>query len=241
MTQLPLSLGHRPALADEDFLVAPGNAEAHAWLARWPDWPGPGLVLFGPQGCGKSHLLAAFAARRGTAVVSAASLDTATVPELLGGRMVVVIDDLNSLRDEAALFHLYNLVREAGRHLLLASREPPARLPIRLPDLRSRLNALPAVGIGAPDDALLAAVMVKLFADRQVAVGEEVVAYLLGRIERSFAAVGEAVDALDRAALAGKRAITVPLARTITVPLARAVMEEGATRRADSASPSATE
>ena len=218
MTQFTLNLGHRLALGREDFLVAPCNAEAVAWLDCWPAWPSHGIVLHGPAGCGKTHLLAAFAAahdEHGTTVVNAAELNSAMVPSLVEDKRLVLVDNLDGLTDETALFHLHNLVRETGHFMVLAARRPPAHLPLRLPDLASRLRALPAAGIGAPDDSVLAAVIVKLFADRQLKVGEDVIAFLIGRIERSFAAAGEAVATLDQASLAGRRAVTVPLSRSV--------------------------
>ncbi len=216
--QLAFDLGHRPALGRDDFLVAPCNAEAVAWLDRWPAWPSHGLVLYGPPGCGKSHLLAAFAAAHaaeGATRLDAAGLTVAMVPALVEGGRLLLVDDLDRLVDETALFHLHNLAREAGRFLVLAAARPPAHLPIALPDLASRLRALPAIGIGAPDDAVLAAVIVKQFADRQLAVGEGVVAYLVGHLERSFAAARAAVEALDHASLAGHRRVTARLAREV--------------------------
>ncbi|MDA8231510.1 MAG: DnaA/Hda family protein [Magnetospirillum sp.] len=216
--QFALDLGHSPAFGRDDFLVAPCNAEAVAWLERWPAWPAHGLILYGPPGSGKSHLLAAFAAAHadaGAVVVAAADLDDASIPGLVDGQRIVLVDDIDRLRAESALFHLHNLTRETGRFLVLAASRPPSHLPVRLPDLASRLNALPAVGIGAPDDAVLAAVMVKQFADRQLKVGEEVIAFLVGRMERSFAAARLLVEAIDRTSLTEKRAITVPLARMV--------------------------
>jgi len=216
MAQFAFDLGFAPAFGRDDFLTAPCNAEAVAWLERWPDWPSPGLALVGPAGSGKSHLLAAFAAAHpGARVMAAAELGVAAVPGLVEAHPVLLLDDIEALADEAALFHLYNLGREAGRFLVLAGTAPPARLNLRLPDLSSRLNTLPVVAIGAPDDALLAAVIVKQFADRQLKVGAEVVTYLLGRIERSFAAARAVVEALDRASLAERRPVTVPLARAV--------------------------
>lgn len=217
-TQLALDLGHRPALGRDDFLVAPCNAEAVAWLERWPDWPAHALAVFGPPASGKSHLLAAFASHHGLGqVVSVAGGDLTvdSVPKLVVHASVVMVDDLDRLADETALFHLWNLTKETGRWLLLAGRNAPARLRVRLPDLASRLAATPAVGIGAPDDSLLAAILVKQFADRQLRVGEDVVTYVLGRMERSFAAARQVVEALDSASLARRRAITVPLARAV--------------------------
>ena len=214
--QLPLDLGHHPALSEGDFLVAPCNAEAHSWLELWPHWPGSASVVFGPPQCGKTHLAHLFAARSGAVTIAASALSVADPPRLLDLAPVVVVEDCDrGGLDEAALFHLINLAKENGAHLLLTSREAPPRWRVALADLRSRLNAMPALAIKPPDDSVLAAVLVKLFADRQVRITEEVVTYLLGRMERSFAAAAGLVARLDRAALAGRRAVTVPLARSV--------------------------
>ncbi|NFV81941.1 HdaA/DnaA family protein [Magnetospirillum aberrantis] len=222
--QLALDLGHRPALGRDDFLVAPCNAEAVAWLERWPDWPAHALAVYGPPGSGKSHLLAAFSShhRLGQVVTTTGeALTVDAVPKLVVHASVVMVDDLDRLADETALFHLWNLTKETGRWLVLAGRSAPARLRVRLPDLASRLAATPAVGIGAPDDALLAAILVKQFADRQLRVGEDVVGYVLGRMERSFAAARAVVEAMDAASLARRRAISVSLARSVLEKMER--------------------
>jgi chromosomal replication initiation ATPase DnaA len=159
-------------------------------------------------------LAAVFAARSGGVVIAAAGL-TAEDPPALCTHPSVVVEDADRGVDEAALFHLHNLLRETGRHLLLTGREPPARWGLRLPDLRSRLTVLPLAAIGAPDDDLLQAVLVKLFADRQLRVGHDLLAYLLPRMERSFAAARDLVARLDAAGLAGQRPVSVPLAREV--------------------------
>jgi len=212
MTQLPLDLGHRPALGRADFLVAPSNAAAVAWLDRWPDWPAPALALSGPPGSGKSHLARVFAARAGASIIDPALLVTERVPALIAGAAAAVVDEAERAA-EAPLLHLYNLLAERRGHLLIVSRAAPARWAIALADLRSRLVAAPSVAVVAPDEALIGALLVKLFADRQLAVGEEVLAYLARHLERSFIAAQRAVAALDAAALAEHRRITVPLAR----------------------------
>jgi chromosomal replication initiation ATPase DnaA len=214
MPQLPLDLGFRPALGRADFLIAPCNTAAIAWIDRWPGWPGAALAQWGPAGSGKTHLLEVWRARSNAVVILPHALTSAAVPQLLGPARAVAIDDAQSA-DEEALLHLYNILAERRGHLLLAAREPPARWAIRLADLRSRLLAAPAVAVEAPDDALLGAVMVKLFADRQLRISEDLIAYLLPRIERSFAAAREIVATLDEAALASQRAVTVRLARDI--------------------------
>ena len=212
--------GVRPALGREDFLVAPCNEAAVAWLDRWPDWPGPALVIHGPSGSGKSHLAEVWRRRSGAEVVDAASLAHAAPG---GGQAAaaLVLDGLGGLGglggpiDERALLHTYNSVAERGGHLLLTALAPPARWPLALPDLVSRLRVAPSVALGLPDDALLAALMLKLFADRQIAVAPEVPAYVVPRIERTFEAAASLVERLDRAALAEGRPVTVPLVRAV--------------------------
>ena len=189
MSQIALPLAYKAADGERDFFVSDANAHAVAYLDRWPHWPRPVALLVGPEGSGKSHLARIFARQAGAEVV----------------------DDLGGATDDEGLFHAWN--RAGERPLLLVSRTPPAAWPIRLPDLRSRLAATPQVAIEAPDDALLAAVMAKQFRDRGLKVGPDVVAYVLARMERSFAKVAEVVDRLDGAALAAGRAVTVPLAR----------------------------
>jgi len=218
MTQFILDLGHRPALGEADFLVAPSNERAIQWLDRWPQWPAAALTIFGPAGCGKTHLTRVFAARTGAPLIAASTLTTAAIPSLLGRARAAVVDDADAAAGEAVL-HLYNALAERGGHLLVTAKRPAAQWPRVLPDLRSRLAAAAAVEVEAPDDALLAALLVKLFADRQLAVGEDVVLFLLRQMERSFAAARQLVADLDAAALAEQRSITIPLARAV---LARA-------------------
>ncbi|WP_371821790.1 HdaA/DnaA family protein [Skermanella sp. TT6] len=217
--QLPLDLGHRPAMGADDFLVAPSNEAAVAWLDLWPNWPAPALVIFGPAGCGKTHLAQVWRARTQAPRVEPGDLRIESLPRLLDEAAAVVIDNADrgtgDARTERALFHLYNLARETGGHLLLTSESAPAHWGIKLPDLRSRLMAAPAVAVGAPDDALLAAILVKLFADRQLRVGGDVIRFLVTHMERSFDAARRLVADLDAAALAARRRITVPLARRV--------------------------
>lgn len=236
--QLPLDLGLEPAWAREDFLATPGNAAAVAWIDRPLPWPVPALVLHGPPGCGKSHLLAIWCRHHAAYAVRPEELQPERVPDLLtaavataatasaGGTMGridsiggVAVDDSEELvaapESARALLHLYNLLVEARRPLLLSGCSPPARWNFVLPDLRSRLLAVPAVALSEPDDTLLAAMLVKLFADRQLRPEPDVIAYLVRRIERSGAAARDVVAALDRAALAAQRPVTIPLVRAL--------------------------
>jgi len=212
--QLPLALPHRPALGRADFVLGANNRDAVAWLDLWPDWPRPGLAIHGPRGAGKTRLTQVWAARSGAVSVTPEAIPQA-LPAGAGDRPAVVLDCAAPVADERGMLHLYNRLAEAGGWLLLAAPEPPARWRIALPDLRSRLTALPSVGLGPPDDALMAAVITKQFADRQIAVGADVIVFLVRRLERSLGAAGDVVAALDRASLAEARPITVPLAREV--------------------------
>ena len=213
-SQLIFDLSRPPAYSAADFLPAPCNEAAMGWIERWPDWPAFALALSGPAASGKSHLAHIFAEKSGSVVAPADVLTPDNIPDIADGRGVVV-EDADRGVDETALFHLYNLQKEQGKPLLLTGREPPNRWRVKLPDLRSRLATLPVAEIGSPDDMLLEALLVKLFSDRQLRIGPDVVTYVLPRIDRSFAAVRELVDKLDKAALEGGRAVTVPLVRTV--------------------------
>ena len=209
--QLALALPHAESFARDDFLVGTSNKDALALIERWPDWPDRVLALTGPEGAGKSHLAAIWAEIAGARRVSARALgETDLLQELATGALV--IEDAAAPLDERALFHLLNLVREEEAFLLITARTKPASWTVALPDLASRLRAVPVVALSAPDDGLLRAVMVKLFADRQLAVDEALVGYLAARIERSFAGARAAVEELDREALRQKRPVTRALA-----------------------------
>ena len=208
--QLALALDHSESFAREDFLSGPSNAAALALIDRWPDWPDRAMLLVGPEGAGKSHLAAIWAQASGARLVAARALESVNLPAMLVTGALVVEDLASGRFDERALFHLLNLVREEGASLLITARLLPAVIELR--DLASRLSALPIVQLAAPDDALLRAVFVKLFADRQLAVEESLVAYLMTRIERSFAAARAAVERIDREALRQQRPATRALA-----------------------------
>jgi chromosomal replication initiation ATPase DnaA len=221
--QLAFDFPHRPAFGADDFLVAPSNETAIAWLDRWPDWPGPALILYGPPGCGKTHLAHVWQARSRALDLSPDGLTIETLPDRLGNAVEILVDGAAAMA-ERPLLHLVNLTAERGGHLLLTASEPPSRWPSALPDLRSRLLAMPVVAVQPPDDALIGAVLLKLFADRQLVVAEDVIGFLLRHMERSFAAARRLVAGLDRAGLVAHRPITVPLARDV---LAHDAQEEG--------------
>lgn len=209
--QLALALPHSESFARDDFLIGASNQAALAMIERWPDWPDRALALVGPEGAGKSHLAAIWAEIAGARRISARVLgETDLLGELATGALVV--EDASARLDERALFHLLNLMREQESFVLITARTPPASWNIALPDLASRLRAIPAMESNAPDDALLRALMVKLFADRQLDVDETLVGYLATRIERSFSGARAAVEELDREALRQKRPVTRALA-----------------------------
>ncbi len=210
--QLALALDHTESLTRDDFLVGPSNDAALAMIERWPDWPNRAIALAGPAGSGKSHLASIWAAQSGARFLSARALPETHLPSALATGALVVEDIADDGLDERAMFHLLNLARQDDGWLLLTARTPPTQWTVALPDLASRLRAIPAVVLTPPDDALLRAVTVKLFADRQLAVDESLVGYLLTRIERSFAAARAVVALLDEEALRRKRPVNRALA-----------------------------
>ncbi len=218
--QLPLDLGHGTGYSRDELVVSATNREAAALVDRWPDWPSPVIVLAGPAGSGKTHLASIWHARTNAVAVDAQRIGDAITR--LGERPALIDDVDKTAIDEAGLFHLINEMRGAGSTLLLTARRFPAAWGVKLPDLASRLKAAATVEIHEPDDLLLAGVITKLFADRQVEVEPHVVQYLVRRIERSLATAMRIVERLDRIALERKTPITRSLAAEIV-----SAMDEG--------------
>ncbi|MBI4365473.1 MAG: chromosomal replication initiator DnaA [Deltaproteobacteria bacterium] len=210
--QLVLALDHAVSFAREDFLAGPSNATALTLVERWPDWPARIMALVGPEGSGKSHLAAIWAEAAGARVLAAKLLEQTDLPAALATGALVVEDLEPAGLDERALFHLINLAREERAFVLLTARASPAGFPVTVRDLASRLRAVPSVALTAPDDILLRSLIVKLAADRQLAVDEALVNYLATRIERSFAAAHAALVRLDEEAMRQHRPVTRALA-----------------------------
>ena len=221
-SQIPLDLPHRVAFDREDFLVAEANGAAVALVDQWPDWPTPAAMLVGPVGAGKSHLGAVWKSASKAASLTAGELDEARVPALCAAK-AVLLEDVDQLppEQEKALFHLINLAKEEGAYLLMTSKVSPANLVIKLPDLASRLRAVVTAELGTPDDELLRAVLEKLFQDRQLLAPEQALSYLATHMDRSIETARNVVAAVDKAALAGKRRITVPLVAEVLKIISR--------------------
>jgi chromosomal replication initiation ATPase DnaA len=215
--QLSFDLPVRAALGREDFFVSPANAEAVTMIEGWQDWPSHKLVLTGPAGAGKTHLAHVWAGLSGAEIIAARDLPGRDIASLAQGR--VVVEDAGRIAGdsaaETALFHLHNQVLAEGHALLVTARTPPHLWGVTLPDLASRLQGTLHSTLGAPDDALLSAVLMKLFTDRQLMPSPDVIPYLARRIERSFRAAEAVVTDLDATALAQRRPITRQLAAQV--------------------------
>ncbi len=210
--QLAFALPHAESLTRDNFLEGPANAAALALVDAWPEWPNRTMLLVGPEGSGKSHLAAIWAEQAGARSTSAHALTAANVPAELATGALVVEDLRAAAFDERALFHLLNLAREDEASILVTARLPPSAIEIELRDLRSRLRAVPIVSLLPPDDHLFRALIVKFCADRQLAVDEQVVGYLVTRLERSYATARQAIELLDREGLRLGRPVTRALA-----------------------------
>ncbi len=228
--QLALPFTETSEYSEADFLDHPGNAEARAWLARPADWPGGRLCLWGASGVGKSHLLHLWARQSGALIAHGQTLAAPAAPP----QGAIALDDAD-LAPEDPLLHLLNSAREAGLSLLMAGRAAPARWPVSLPDLASRLAATAAVSVGPPADALREVLFARLLSARQLVLAPPLIAWLLTRLPRHPAALAEAAARLDRAGLAAGRPLSRQLAASALAPLLMAEPDE-----APPASPSGT-
>lgn len=211
--QLVLDLAHRSALGLEDFLVSASNQNAIDLIDGQMSWPNGAALVVGPKGAGKSHLANVWRTKTKAIVLQAATANEAEVLSAAGSGAVVIEDLDDGASDESALFHLLNIARQGKALALFTSCCAPGDLEIALPDLRSRVKALPTATIAPPDEALLQSVLVKLFTDRQLSVEPGVISYLMLRMERSMAAANRIVAEIDRLGLAMQRKVTKQLAQ----------------------------
>lgn len=215
--QLILDLAHRPALGAEDYLVSTSNQAAADMMDRWPGWPHAAVMVVAPTGAGKTHLANVWRLRSGAASLDARTLSEADIAK---ASRALLVEDLHAgIGDERVLFHLLNLVRERKLSMLLTSRTPPGALSVALPDLRSRLRAVPIVTIAPHDATLLKAVLIKQFADRQLVVEPHVINHIALHMEQSMEAAALVVAEIDRAAMATHRKATRALASEVLARL----------------------
>jgi chromosomal replication initiation ATPase DnaA len=206
--QLRLGLRAPQRLRRESFLVSDCNAEAAGRLDAWPAWTAPVLALVGPAGSGKSHLAHAWAARARARVIGLEDLELA-----VDGPLVIEGADRRQAREP--LFHLLNRTTDTAHAVLFTARARPADWACALPDLRSRLNALPVVELGHPDDGVLRSALLRLFDERVLTPSPELVTYLVARMERSVPAAVALVDRLEAAHVEQRRPLNRALAREL--------------------------
>ncbi len=215
MKQLILPLELPPTFKDENFIVSRSNEEAYLWVMRWPNWPNHCLALYGEAGCGKTHLSHIWKIHTNARYLKAQDFNIISLETLFERPPLFILDEAHLIEKEEKLFHFYNHLVASKGGLLLLSRTPPAHWEKNLPDLRSRLHAIPALKIHTPDEALLFQVIQKLFNDFQLHIDEAVIGFLLKYMERSFEAARVWVETLNVYALTQNRRVTIPMVREV--------------------------
>ena len=211
--QLVMPFGSSPSYHAADYIRGEANSAALDWIERWPDWPYSIIYLHGPSGSGKTHLAHLFSARSGASFIDPSRIGATPADQILTANHAWVLDSLDDVTDEAALAQLINHARARGDYLLITGQQSADARQFRLPDLSSRLRALPSTAIDAPDDALLTGVLAKSFADLQLRIAPDVLAYATLQLERSFTAIQQFAATMDHLSLTRGRAITIPLVR----------------------------
>lgn len=215
-------------------MISSCNQNAYKVVEMWPEWPSFAMLIFGPHGCGKTHLAHIFAENvclhstktYSVQTIQASNIKTKSVARIHRENKCLIVEDVSSKVDEEALFHLYNLYQNEGGYILFTADEPFSRIPFKLPDLASRLNAVPSIPILSPDDRMLEALVIKLFSDRQVGISAEVLNYIVQNTERSFSYVEKLVEEADRLSLCYKRAVSIPIIKQAIYTLSHNTQQE---------------
>jgi len=220
-SQIVFNFPPHPYFGREDFMVSACNAQAFEMIDAWPEWPYFALCLYGPSGCGKTHLSRIFSDQVSVLThypykipcLQAQDLTLEAGYQAFAQNKCLIIENLSAKINQEAMFHIYNMYRDEGGSILFTSQQAPARLKLTLPDLQSRLNIVPAIEIKEPDDEMLSALIVKLFADRQLNISPEIISYMLKNMPRSFSFGNRLVAEIDRISLARKRAISLSIVK----------------------------
>ena len=210
--QLILNLRMLPSMHRNDYFVSKTNKEVVEWIDIWPNWPHYGLIIFGPQRSGKSHLASVLKTLSAGKIVYANNITKNNV-EALFEKQCIIVENLESLVSEDAMFHLFNMCRENNNKIMITSSLAPKDLKLKLLDLKSRILSLPSIGLKFPDDLLLEQIFLKQFLDKGVMVEKEVISFLLKRVDRSFDSVYNLVSKIDFASLEKSRKITIPFVK----------------------------
>lgn len=215
LKQLSLDLKSQIYMGRDDYMVSSCNKEAYEMINTWPNWMGQGLVIYGPKGCGKTHLANVFVEKINSnskkigqiSIVNASKINMKTLNRISNENRNIVIDNFSAKSNLEAIFHLFNIYNTEGRYMLFTSEIAPSRMQLPLKDLQSRLNMLPSIEIKEPDDLMLQALIVKLFNDKQIIISPEILNYILMNAQRSFAYIEELVDEIDKVSLAYQSAV----------------------------------
>lgn len=215
MPQDAFKFSFSSGFVEDDFVLSSSNSNAYKLVKKWPHWNSHAILIYGPQGSGKSHLAKIWQSRTEAVFLNAHDVYKHSAVIAKSENKRFILDDVERIHDEVSLFHMFNSIKEISGSLLVTASRHPSNLQIRLPDIKSRLCAIPSAGVNNPDDELLRQILFKQFTDRQLKVPLEVIDYLISRMERSFPALYRTVEALDKNAMLEKKSITVPFARKI--------------------------
>lgn len=196
-----------PTFKEWDFCVTGSNYQAFSWIRRWPQWPAPVMSLYGPAGCGKTHLGKVWQKKSEAEILTFSCLRASLASVLEREAPAYLLEEGEGPLPEEALFHFYNKVVREGRFLLILSQRPPSQWDVSLADLKSRLNSIFSVEIMPPDDILLQAVLGKLFSDKQIRVGADFLRLMTKKIDRSFESAIHVVGLLDHLSLKNRSPI----------------------------------
>ena len=212
--QLIFNFPFKKTYLSQDFYVSKNNFNAFKLIESWPQWPSRFINIFGPQGCGKTHLANILSSKIGSLIISANKIDNGVIGRYKT-KECLIIDDFNNDIEENLLYSIINFALQDNKYLIISSPISLKKFKIKLKDLNSRFTSFIEVGIDLPTDDLIKVILTKNFSDKQISISKKNIDYILNNIDRSYEKINLFSNSIDNLSLEKAKPVNLQLIKDV--------------------------
>ena len=216
--QLIFNFPFKKTYLSQDFYVSKNNFNAFKLIESWPQWPSRFINIFGPIGCGKTHLANILSSKINSLIISSQKIDENIINQFKT-KECLIIDDFDNDIDENLLYSIINLANQDNKYLIISSPISLKRFKIELKDLNSRFTSFIEVGIDLPTDDLVKVILTKNFSDKQITISKKNIDYILNNIDRSYEKINLFSSLVDNLSLEKAKPINLKLIKDVLIKL----------------------